>query len=313
MKIDLLSLYVNDSCNFDCVYCYLGKSSKKGLMTFEEQKRVIKEAKSLGAGYVLIAGKEPMLYDKITDLISYIRSLGLYVLMFTNGANLDKELVRFLYDSKVQVHFKLDSLDKKVYGTLVNKKPSHKWVGHKYNDGKKFVKKKIPLPLKLLIDQSFDKRQPFPSLIIEVCVNKLNYESIPELAEFCKSNNIKVRIERLIAHGSTLGRFKELCLSEKENGMLFSKLKGILGGEFMSGHESGECLLRYNPVVFEDGSIGFCLVERPTAGYLNIKDLSLREAFENINKVTSKVFETVKDNFKICPGRLSCLNSLIKK
>lgn len=308
-KIDRLNLHVNGVCNFSCLYCYKQEvSNPKKCLTFEEQKSVIKKANDLGAEFVGIAGKEPLLYNKILDLISYIRHLGMNIGLYTNGSRLDSSTVKFLYDSKVQLHFKLDSLNKGVYEKITNRKGAHKWVIHKYNEGNKAVSKRIPYAVKLLINNGFDNSTDFPSLVIETCVNRLNYETIPELAQFCKSNRLKIRLERLITLGNALENIELLRLNEAESKALFSRLKSILGNSFINQHKSTVCSSRDNPVIMEDGSLGFCTVEKAGHEYGNVRNKPLKDLFKKINKTTMKKGIVLKDNFRICPGRLKAIS-----
>lgn len=99
LGIDLLS-QEKKLCNFDCIYCQLGKgeySTKRGLYVKEED--VVKELSSLSnlkIDYITFSGMgEPTLAENLKDAISAVKSLKIApVSVLTNSSLLKDEDVR---------------------------------------------------------------------------------------------------------------------------------------------------------------------------------------------------------------------------
>jgi len=83
---------LHNVCNYDCSFC--GNEFKSGSnkwLTLDEYKigvdKIIAESKSTGKlVWFKITGGEPTLFPKLIELISYIKQLGAYVSMISNGS-----------------------------------------------------------------------------------------------------------------------------------------------------------------------------------------------------------------------------------
>jgi radical SAM protein with 4Fe4S-binding SPASM domain len=117
----LLSMEIEFSqrCNFRCPYCYVPWKKKfKDELSLEEIRAVIQEAKALGAGKIIVLGGEPSIYPYMSELIRFMRANGLVVEMFTNGSGVSDDLAEVLYEQKVRVVLKLNSLDEALQNRL---------------------------------------------------------------------------------------------------------------------------------------------------------------------------------------------------
>lgn len=302
--ISTLTLFVNNQCNLKCIYCFEDEKSSKPLLTFEEYTKIVKQAKGYGANTVVIVGKEPLLYDKIFHLIDCIFGLKMRVIFYTNGTLLSRSSADFICKKNVDTHIKLDTLNEKCYNKLTNQKVGFQWTNFEYNSNGKKKLKKIPIALKYLIEAYSMKRNGFAPghITIEVCANKMNYKNIPELAQFCKDNNLIIRVERLIKKGRGKDNYKTLKLSEAEYHALFYKLVKIAGDYFVRYNQEKACLARGSLVIHEDGEAGLCAVQRSDK-IGNIRDQSMRHIIEKKIKITNNEGITYKNNFKICAGR----------
>lgn len=106
-------LETSRACNFRCIYCYARAGEPlPGEMSFAELEDAARQAAALGARKaVLLGGGEPTVYPQVRELIDLLRGrLGLTVEMFTNGALIDAPLARFLYDRRVWVVVKRNSM-----------------------------------------------------------------------------------------------------------------------------------------------------------------------------------------------------------
>ena len=89
----LIVLIVNNRCNFRCKYCFGGYHGRREAdYTLEEIKYIIDEVYRMGARYLNIHGGETLLRDDIGEIVSYIKSKGMYCCLITNGSLLDKKI-----------------------------------------------------------------------------------------------------------------------------------------------------------------------------------------------------------------------------
>jgi radical SAM protein with 4Fe4S-binding SPASM domain len=106
-------------CNFRCPYCYVPSQDQfKDELGLEEIRSVILQAKALGAGKIIILGGEPSIYPHTPELIRFMRSHDLVVEMFTNGSGISDDLASLLYEHKVRVVLKMNSLDESLQNRL---------------------------------------------------------------------------------------------------------------------------------------------------------------------------------------------------
>jgi radical SAM protein with 4Fe4S-binding SPASM domain len=110
-------------CNFNCPYCYVPTETQlQDEMSASEHRRVLIEARDLGAGRIIILGGEPSIYPHLREMIVFIREAGMGVEMFTNGSGVTPELARFLFDSQVRVVLKMNSFEAELQDTLSGRK-----------------------------------------------------------------------------------------------------------------------------------------------------------------------------------------------
>lgn len=124
----LLSMEIEFSllCNFKCQYCYVGEAANPVReLGPDEIRRVILEAKGLGARKIIVLGGEPMIYPAILEMLEFIRGEGMSVEVFTNGTNITAEVARRLYDLGVQVVLKMNSFKESVQDQLAGSKGAY--------------------------------------------------------------------------------------------------------------------------------------------------------------------------------------------
>ena len=116
-------------CNFQCQYCYVGQGGNPVKeLTADEIRRVILEAKALGARKIIALGGEPMIYPDILAMLEFMRAEGLSVEVFTNGTNITPEVARRLYDLGVQVVLKMNSFKESVQDELAGMKGAYQII-----------------------------------------------------------------------------------------------------------------------------------------------------------------------------------------
>jgi len=189
----LLSIRIETSliCNLRCTYCY--NRSGKALdsqITFEELIDVINQAKDLKAeSVVIIGGGEPTIYPQFKDLVRHIYSLGMIAVIFTNAQTMTKELSTFLFDHKVSVIFKLDSLNEETQNSMAGAKNAHK---------------KIMAGLNNLTKSGYAKNSEGQDLKLGAAfvVNNLNMHEVPDIWRFCRDRGIFPNLEMMIPSGN---------------------------------------------------------------------------------------------------------------
>lgn len=78
------SIFVNDLCNYNCVYCY--RHIGKGEIEKEKLFKILSHLKKMGFSKVSFAGGEPTLVSwNIFEAIRYAKDLGFVTELITNG------------------------------------------------------------------------------------------------------------------------------------------------------------------------------------------------------------------------------------
>lgn len=97
-RLDELWLYVTERCNLRCSHCLVSAGDGRGEeLDLEGLKRVIGEARSLGARRIFFTGGEPFTRRDIFALIEHVTGeLGLELVILTNGTLLDERRVKRL-------------------------------------------------------------------------------------------------------------------------------------------------------------------------------------------------------------------------
>jgi hypothetical protein len=95
---------VTDSCDLFCPGCY--RHRLEGDRPLDELKRDILTCRSLtNCGRVFIAGGEPLLYQHLAEVVSFIAGQRLEPVVFTNGEKLDRGTARELKKAGIHQFF----------------------------------------------------------------------------------------------------------------------------------------------------------------------------------------------------------------
>lgn len=200
-----IRLETNKSCNLRCRYCYAqsGEDLTKAA-DFEVLKGIVLEAKELGIkSVVVIGGGEPTIYLNFRELISYINSLGIIPVVFSNTILITPELAEFLYKNNASVMGKLDSLKPELQDYLAGR------------DG---VFQEIQKGLKNLLNAGFSEVSEPGELRLGVSFvsNKMNLEEIETIWHFCRQNNIFPNMEILTPTGRANDELEAQLLTPEE-------------------------------------------------------------------------------------------------
>ncbi len=86
-------------CNNACSHCYINLpeddvEAMKSELSFEEIKKIVDEAVSLGALWFLISGGEPLLRKDFSDIYMYLKKKGALITIYTNAALITNEHIK---------------------------------------------------------------------------------------------------------------------------------------------------------------------------------------------------------------------------
>jgi Fe-coproporphyrin III synthase len=100
------------TCNLKCVHCYTASEAKKyeGELTTDQAKVVLDDLAAFKVPAVLFSGGEPLVRPDVFELAQYARTLGLHVVLSTNGTLIDRAVAQRLKDLQfAYVGISLDS------------------------------------------------------------------------------------------------------------------------------------------------------------------------------------------------------------
>jgi cyclic pyranopterin phosphate synthase len=133
-RISYLRVSITDRCNERCAYCMPGELHewlpREGILTFEENLRLIGIAAELGVSKVRITGGEPLTRRGVLDLVREVPKIpGICdVGLSTNGTLLAREvesgltMARGLREAGVRsVNISLDTLDRQIYSQITGR------------------------------------------------------------------------------------------------------------------------------------------------------------------------------------------------
>lgn len=200
-----IRLETNKTCNLQCRYCYAESSAdSKKVQNYETLIDIVKQAHELGLhSVVVIGGGEPTIHPRFRDLISFISSLDIIPMIFTNTMTMTKDLAKFLYDNNVSVMGKLDSLRPEVQDFLCNREG---------------IYKRIRTGLDNLMEAGFSNPEDPQMLRLGVSFVscKINLEEIEEIWHFCRQRNIFPNMEVLTPTGRAKKYLSDQSITQEE-------------------------------------------------------------------------------------------------
>ena len=116
-KISYLTFECSTRCNMDCKFCFSDWRKQTKAIDTAKAKAIIAKLKSYGLKAINFTGGEPLLREDIVELLSYSNSLGLTVIISTNGILLKKylEIISKYIDF---IGLPLDSSDPKIHNMM---------------------------------------------------------------------------------------------------------------------------------------------------------------------------------------------------
>lgn len=100
-----LYFYIAGACNLACRHCWIApgfdpEARGKQFIPFEYVEKAVRAAKPLGLTSVKLTGGEPLLHPRFREILTFVASQGIFVVIETNGTLIDADTAQFLRDAK---------------------------------------------------------------------------------------------------------------------------------------------------------------------------------------------------------------------
>lgn len=161
-------------CNLDCKMCYVhlnrNQMDGKDLLSVEQWKNLMKQAKQVGMRKARLTGGECLTYPGFDELYLYLHSLGEDVMVLTNGVLLDEKRIAFFRK------YPPISIQVTLYGSC--NEAYQRVTGHKMFEtvwGNLHLAKEARLPLSIAITPSAFMEEDAEALLEKVHSLGLEY------------------------------------------------------------------------------------------------------------------------------------------
>jgi len=295
-------------CNYRCSKCFNLKSDNQDTseneISLDERVRLIHEAKYLGGKAVVMAGEgEPAIHEDIYHLVSEISILGMIPIIYTNGSTLTEKRVSFYKDNSTVLIIAFDSLNPELYGKMTGTEGMFERVVENIRRTIRSYKNMI----------YFQGSTQILSIGINITASTRNEDEIERIKEFW-SDDVYFICNPLAKLGNAVDNWNKLMKSE-ENPEKHRKLIERLsesGGPLTLGNDGICGYSRWGISISPSGDYMTCAYIRATDGLLgNIKNRSLREAFEYKHKIESEHYK--KHGVANCLVRANSFNAYLKR
>src|SRR4051812_26495963 len=183
-QVACIGIGVRAVCNYDCVYCYAGHSTKRGDLSVDEYLGVVEQAAALGVKTIIMTGaggkSEPGLFKGLLPILEAAAAHGMSTAIFTNGSQFGddrvaaihglsaKEMANRARELGVSLFLSCESLRPDLY-RAITKKPLDAFEAGVHN----------------LVNAGFQNRPgQETSVTISSVVMRENFEELTQLREF---------------------------------------------------------------------------------------------------------------------------------
>ena len=183
-KIFMAYMDMTAACDMNCVYCQ-ARAGKPlpGELSLGERKNVLKQLADMRCKAIHFAGQgEPTLDKHFWEILQYVNELGMTPVVFTHGANLDREKILLLKALNTSLIIKVHSFNPVVQDVLV---------------GKKGYSEKRGQILNMLMEEGFNQCTP-TMLGIDTVMTFDNRDELESIFRFCRDNNIFPELKTMI-------------------------------------------------------------------------------------------------------------------
>lgn len=311
-----LYLYLTEECNLNCRHCwilpkYTGKTEcVEHYIDIETLFKTIDDAAQIGLEGVKLTGGEPLLHPQIKEILSFVNSRDLYLVIETNGVLLTPEIADIIQMNKSpMVSISIDS---------------HIAESHEKIRGVKGCFDASINGLKLLGERSINN-QIIMSLLNE---NKDHLESVVQLAEDSGVHSVKFNIIQPTEKGEklheeslipsveeyiTLGRYVVTDLQQRVKArLIFDLPPAFLPLHSLYGQQGTLCSCSIDAIlgIVWNGNVSYCGIGQNEDELIlgNIHDSSISTIWEmeQLEPVKCSVVENLKGICKDCLMKVQC-------
>jgi len=219
------SIDLSSSCNLNCAYCYVDndiEGEKVPLsreLSIEEYKALISELKNAGAKTINIVGAgEPTVDKNFKNIVEYISSMGIDVLVASNGIAFAESdyLLDFLNELNVSLVLKVNSFNTTLQDFLVGR------------NGYSELRDKT---LQKIISKGFNSDSPSRFGVNMILIKGVEGE-VFSVFKYCRENNIVFIAGDYMPTGRTKNSKLnecEACCGDSINTLEYFELIGDIG------------------------------------------------------------------------------------
>lgn len=183
-----IGIGVRAVCNYDCVYCYAGHSTKRGDLSVEQYVDVVHQAAELGVRTLIMTGaggkSEPGLFKGLLPIIEAAHANGINTAIFTNGSQFGDDKIAAVHGlSAREMAVRLKELGTSLFLACESRQPElyKKIVKRPYDAFEK--------GLENLMELGWLAEPGKPtSVTISAVIMRENFEELPSLREFAHGN-----------------------------------------------------------------------------------------------------------------------------
>lgn len=219
-KMLLIDIETSNRCNLNCQYCfrdvYGTHEALERELSLNRRLELIKQAKELGCETIKITGAGEPFYDPdVWQMMEYANSLGMWVLVFTNGSLIYLKTAKKLAKMNVSIIVKCNSFDEEKEDTMV---------------GVKGYAKRRNQAIKFLIGEGFNTNNP-TRLGRDVVITNINKNEVYDALRWCRENNVFPLFRPLMPIGAAR-KLTDWMMSKEETKEMYEQARLIDGKEF---------------------------------------------------------------------------------
>ena len=115
MKLNELSIEIIKTCPNKCLFCSSKSTPEsKEILNLETIKKIVTDAKTLGAKSIHLSGGEPFMHPEILEIAEFTKSLGLALNIYTSGITIEQSKYSYLNREALR-NLKLIGVDKLIF------------------------------------------------------------------------------------------------------------------------------------------------------------------------------------------------------
>jgi len=256
-------------CNLKCVHCYCPPGEGNEL-SLAEIRRIMDEAAAEGLMWLLITGGEPLFRPDFLDIYSHVKSLGIFVNLFTNGTMITERIAdHFAAYPPFSIEISLYGATEETYERVTGVRGSYR----RCIEGiERIVARRLPLKLKTPVMtinrhelddiRAIAHRHGLEFRYDPIITPRMNGDRAP-LAYRLSAEEV---LEIDLTHADTARAWEERCSTPDE----------MLPPDNIFTCGAGKSSFHIDPY----GGLHGCLMTRKIS--LSLREMSFRAAFERI-------------------------------